>query len=206
MPVLRARQGAGGSRRRRGRLLAGARSSSTSTCSTTTSSARVRSTRIRSCSTTCRPGTGSVCSRVGDHRCALVYLAGPAAPNIMDGVSPELRRQGHAAPHQRVQPGRQRAHDQLDGGSLPHRRLGRARVPRARPGGRAAAPVGGDRLRLQARPRSTRSRPGRSGWTGSRRCADKLGGLRLDRAALSRAGDGPAGRLVRRRAAGSARG
>jgi aminopeptidase len=36
------------------------------------------------------PWYGARLLSVGDHRCALVYLAGPAAPNIMDGVSPEL--------------------------------------------------------------------------------------------------------------------
>jgi aminopeptidase len=36
------------------------------------------------------PWYGDRLLSVGDHRCALVYLAGPAAPNIMDGVSPEL--------------------------------------------------------------------------------------------------------------------
>ena len=36
------------------------------------------------------PWYGERLLSVGDHRCALVYLAGPAAPNIMDGVSPEL--------------------------------------------------------------------------------------------------------------------
>jgi aminopeptidase len=36
------------------------------------------------------PWYGERLLSVGDHRCALIYLAGPAAPNIMDGVSPEL--------------------------------------------------------------------------------------------------------------------
>jgi aminopeptidase len=36
------------------------------------------------------PWYGQRLLSVGDHRCALVYLAGPAAPDIMDGVSPEL--------------------------------------------------------------------------------------------------------------------
>jgi aminopeptidase len=36
------------------------------------------------------PWYGERLLSIGDHRCALVYLAGPAAPNIMDGVSPEL--------------------------------------------------------------------------------------------------------------------
>jgi aminopeptidase len=36
------------------------------------------------------PWYGERLLSVGDHRCALVYLAGPAAPNVMDGVSPEL--------------------------------------------------------------------------------------------------------------------
>ncbi|MGZ4196419.1 MAG: aminopeptidase [Solirubrobacteraceae bacterium] len=36
------------------------------------------------------PWYGERLLSVGDHRCALVYLAGPAAPNIMDGVSAEL--------------------------------------------------------------------------------------------------------------------
>ena len=36
------------------------------------------------------PWYGERLLSVGDHRCALVHLAGPAAPNIMDGVSPEL--------------------------------------------------------------------------------------------------------------------
>src|ERR1700759_3445204 len=36
------------------------------------------------------PRYGERLLRIGDQRCALVSLAGPAAPNIMDGVSPEL--------------------------------------------------------------------------------------------------------------------
>jgi aminopeptidase len=36
------------------------------------------------------PWYGERLLALGDHRCALVYLAGPAAPNVMDGVSPEL--------------------------------------------------------------------------------------------------------------------
>jgi aminopeptidase len=36
------------------------------------------------------PWYGERLLSVGDHRCALVYLAGPATPNIMDGVAPEL--------------------------------------------------------------------------------------------------------------------
>ncbi|HYZ80412.1 MAG TPA: aminopeptidase, partial [Solirubrobacteraceae bacterium] len=36
------------------------------------------------------PWYGDRLLALGDHRAALVYLAGPAAPNIMDGVSPEL--------------------------------------------------------------------------------------------------------------------
>ena len=36
------------------------------------------------------PWYGERLLSVGDHRCALVYLAGPAPPDIMDGVSPEL--------------------------------------------------------------------------------------------------------------------
>ena len=36
------------------------------------------------------PWYGERLLSLGDHRCALVYLAGPAAPHIMDGVSPEL--------------------------------------------------------------------------------------------------------------------
>jgi aminopeptidase len=36
------------------------------------------------------PWYGQRLLALGDHRAALVYLAGPAAPNIMDGVSPEL--------------------------------------------------------------------------------------------------------------------
>jgi aminopeptidase len=36
------------------------------------------------------PWYGQRLLALGDHRAALVYLAGPAAPDIMDGVSPEL--------------------------------------------------------------------------------------------------------------------
>ena len=120
--------------------ISGARSSSTSTSSTTTSSGACAPRRSGDCSTTCLPGTGSGCSHWASTAARSCTLTGPAAPHIMDGVSPELRRQGHAAPHQRVQPGRQRAHHQLDRGALPHRRMGRAGVtPSSSPRPRCSA-------------------------------------------------------------------
>ena len=52
--------------------------------------------------------------------------------------------------------------------------------PDLEPDGRAANAVGGDRPRLPARRPATRSRPGRSGSTRSRRWPTKLDALRLD--------------------------
>ena len=72
------------------------------------------------------PWYGQRMLALGEHRAAMIALTGPVEPHLMDGDRSRAARQGHAPAGARVKRGAVGAHDQLDGGPVSDRRLGRS--------------------------------------------------------------------------------
>ena len=75
------------------------------------------------------PWLGERILALGEHRAARIGLTGPSAPGLLSDLDPARAGRDQLPFLREASRGRQRAHDELDGGAVPDAAVGVARLP-----------------------------------------------------------------------------